>query len=74
MRSIMSYLTSLTSKSIRDKLSRLKDVLLILNLDSVSESPEFYGSSNMTLTPTEVRSLLRLRNDFDRSEIRRLKL
>ena len=71
VRAIISYLTSLTSISMRDKFCRLRDILSILSLDSVSEAADLNPSS---ITMNEVKTFLKLRTDFNKSDIRRLKL
>merc|ERR1712198_834658 len=57
VRSLSSFLTSLTSWSIRDKFSRLQQMAAVLN----------------KLTPVEVRQILHLRNDFKSEDIKRVK-
>jgi len=46
--------------------------MAILNLESVSEALDFVESSELTLS--DMKSLLKLRTDFDIKEIGRLKL
>lgn len=93
LRAIINYLTSCTSStSVRDKFSRLRQVVTLLNVETVGEAADYttpstpsssshtHGLSSSSsptswrLSPTDVRSILKLRVDFDRSDIRRLKL
>ncbi|XP_058446819.1 conserved oligomeric Golgi complex subunit 4 [Malaya genurostris] len=75
-RALASFLTGATSWSVRDKLARLQQIATILNLESVSELPEYWDSSSTTwrLTPSEVRTILALRLDFKIDDIKKLKL
>ncbi|XP_062545749.1 conserved oligomeric Golgi complex subunit 4 [Armigeres subalbatus] len=75
-RALASFLTGATSWSVRDKLAKLLQMATILNLESVSELPEYWDSSSATwrLTPNEVRTILALRIDFKIEDIKRLKL
>ncbi|EAT42674.1 AAEL005794-PA [Aedes aegypti] len=75
-RALASFLTGATSWSVRDKLAKLLQMATILNLESVSELPEYWDSSCATwrLTPNEVRTILALRIDFKMEDIKRLKL
>ncbi|XP_067007439.2 conserved oligomeric Golgi complex subunit 4 isoform X2 [Anabrus simplex] len=78
VRALVSYLTSSTSWSIRDKFSRLTQIATILNLEKVSEIADYWGSNSGPLTwrwtPTEIRQILSLRSDFRSEDIKRLKL
>ncbi|XP_055596409.1 conserved oligomeric Golgi complex subunit 4 [Uranotaenia lowii] len=76
VRALSSFLTGATSWSVRDKLAKLIQMATILNLESVSELPEYWDSSSATwrLTPTEVRTILALRIDFRMEDIKKLKL
>ena len=81
IRSIINYVSSCTSCPIRDKFVKMKQITLLLNLESVAEAAEHFGSSASAslvagnrLSPSEVRSFLKLRVDFSREEIRRIKL
>jgi len=71
VRSLSSFLTSLTSWSIRDKFSRLQQMAAVLNIETLSEIEEFSGVNK--LTPVEVRQILHLRNDFKSEDIKRVK-
>ena len=72
VRNLSSFLTSVTSWSIRDKFSRLQQMASILNIETLAEIEECTGVNK--LTPVEVRSILRLRVDFKPEEIKRVKL
>jgi len=87
LRSIINYLTSATTWSIRDKFSKLKHISIILNLETVEEINEYLNpSSNSSasmgsgtlnpwrMTPNEVRQALKLRNDFNPQDIKKLRL
>eukprot|EP00092_Neocalanus_flemingeri_P002605 GFUD01002792.1.p1 GENE.GFUD01002792.1~~GFUD01002792.1.p1 ORF type:complete len:401 (+),score=143.44 GFUD01002792.1:554-1756(+) len=72
MRSLSSFLTSVTTWTIRDKFSRLQQMAAMLNMETLAEVEEYSGTNK--LTPVEVRQILHLRTDFKPEEIRRLKL
>ncbi|CAH1779240.1 unnamed protein product [Owenia fusiformis] len=78
LRSLVGYLTSVTTWTIRDKFARLTQMATILNLERVSEILDYWGANSgpltWRLTPNEVRQVLALRNDFRNEDIRRLKL
>lgn len=63
IRALSSFLTGATSWSVRDKLAKLLQMGTILNLESVSELPEYWESSSASwrLTANEARSILALR-------------
>ncbi|ESO82827.1 hypothetical protein LOTGIDRAFT_108827, partial [Lottia gigantea] len=78
LRSLVGYLTSVTTWTIRDKFARLTQMATILNLEKVSEILDYWGQNSgpltWRLTPTEVRQILSLRIDFRSEDIKRLKL
>ncbi|XP_023722479.2 conserved oligomeric Golgi complex subunit 4 [Cryptotermes secundus] len=78
VRALVSYLTSTTSWSIRDKFARLTQMATILNLERVTEISDYWGSNSGSLTwrltPTEVRQIMAFRTDFRSDDIKRLKL
>jgi len=77
LRSLTSFLTSVTTWSIRDKFSRVSQIASILNVESVEEVTEFCGSQSSgawKLSHAEVRQVLALRCDLKQEEIRKLKL
>ncbi|KAI1285373.1 Conserved oligomeric Golgi complex subunit 4 [Halotydeus destructor] len=80
LRAIVNYLTSATGWVIRDKFARLNQISLLLNMDSVSEVCEYFSSHHIAeshtlaalkLTPSDVRKFMRLRSDFDSTEIKK---
>ncbi|XP_058057832.1 conserved oligomeric Golgi complex subunit 4 [Anopheles bellator] len=76
VRALATFLTGATSWSVRDKLAKLLQMGTILNLETVSELPEYWESSSASwrLTANEVRSILALRIDFKMEDIKKLKL
>ncbi|XP_052194707.1 conserved oligomeric Golgi complex subunit 4-like [Diospyros lotus] len=77
-RALVSYFSSMTQRTVRDKFARLTQMATILNLEKVSEILDFWGENSgpMTwrLTPAEVRRVLGLRVDFKPEAIAALKL
>uniref|UniRef100_A0A8C7LL64 Conserved oligomeric Golgi complex subunit 4 n=2 Tax=Oncorhynchus kisutch TaxID=8019 RepID=A0A8C7LL64_ONCKI len=78
LRSLVAYLTTVTTWTIRDKFARLTQMATILNLERVTEILDYWGlnSGPLTwrLTPAEVRQVLALRIDFRSEDIKRLRL
>lgn len=80
IRALSSYLTDVTSWSVRDKMTRLTQIATVLNLEKVEELSDYWGPDNENeapswrLTPQEVRTLLALRIDFRIDDIKRIKL
>lgn len=78
LRSLVAYLSSVTSWTIRDKFARLTQMATILNLERVSEILDYWGPNSgpltWRLTPAEVRQVLALRVDFRSEDIKRLRL
>ncbi|OWF48034.1 conserved oligomeric Golgi complex subunit 4-like [Mizuhopecten yessoensis] len=78
LRSLVGYLTTVTTWTIRDKFARLTQMATILNLEKVTEILDYWGPNSgpltWRLTPTEVRHVLSLRVDFRSEDIKRLKL
>lgn len=78
LRSLVTYLSSVTSWTIRDKFARLTQMATILNLERVSEILDYWGPNSAPLTwrltPAEVRQVLSLRVDFRSEDIKRLRL
>jgi len=75
VRSLSSFLTSITTWTIRDKFSRVQQVAAIINLETVQEVTDLYQQTGNTskLTPAEVRQILLLRTDFKPEEVKKLK-
>ncbi|XP_036442066.1 conserved oligomeric Golgi complex subunit 4 [Colossoma macropomum] len=78
LRSLVAYLSSVTSWTIRDKFARLTQMATVLNLERVSEILDYWGPNSgpltWRLTPAEVRQVLALRVDFRSEDIKRLRL
>ncbi|XP_039263013.2 conserved oligomeric Golgi complex subunit 4-like [Styela clava] len=78
LRSLVSFLTTTTTWTVRDRFARLTQTATILNLDRVDEILDYWGHNSgpltWRLTPAEVRRVLALRADFGSDEIRKLKL
>jgi hypothetical protein len=62
----------------RDKMSRMSQIALILNLQSVKEVLEYWGVNSgpivWRLTAAQLKKALKLRVDFDKREIEELVL
>uniref|UniRef100_A0A8C6RZ30 Conserved oligomeric Golgi complex subunit 4 n=1 Tax=Nannospalax galili TaxID=1026970 RepID=A0A8C6RZ30_NANGA len=78
LRSLIAYLTTVTTWTIRDKFARLSQMATILNLERVTEILDYWGANSgpltWRLTPAEVRQVLALRKDFRSEDIKRLRL
>ncbi|XP_059985673.1 conserved oligomeric Golgi complex subunit 4 isoform X2 [Lagenorhynchus albirostris] len=78
LRSLIAYLTTVTTWTIRDKFARLSQMATILNLERVTEILDYWGANSgpltWRLTPAEVRQVLALRIDFRSEDIKRLRL
>ncbi|XP_063801941.1 conserved oligomeric Golgi complex subunit 4 isoform X1 [Pseudophryne corroboree] len=78
LRSLVAYLTTMTTWTIRDKFARLSQMATILNLERVTEILDYWGPNSgpltWRLTPAEVRQVLALRIDFRSEDIKRLRL
>ncbi|KAG7278833.1 hypothetical protein CRUP_010396 [Coryphaenoides rupestris] len=78
LRSLVAYLTTVTTWTIRDKFARLTQMATILNLERVTEILDYWGPNSgpltWRLTPAEVRQVLALRIDFRTEDIKRLRL
>lgn len=70
VRTLGSFLISATSWTVRDKMARLTQIAIILNLEKVTELSEYYDPKSETdrgpfttwrLAPNEIRSVLKLR-------------
>lgn len=66
VRSLVSFLSNVTTWSVRDKFSRLTQMSTVLNLETVSEMADIWGSGTSSahswkLSPAEVRMVLGLR-------------
>jgi len=78
VRLLVAYLSAATTWTIRDRFTRLTQIVTLLNLEKLSELSEYWGpnSGSITwlLTPNQVRQILSLRTDFRSEEVKRLKL
>ena len=78
LRVLISYFSSVTQWSSRDKFARLSQISTLLNLEKVSEVHDYWGpkagSFTWRLSIAEARQVMALRTDFDADEISRLKL
>ncbi|XP_077145051.1 conserved oligomeric Golgi complex subunit 4 isoform X2 [Ranitomeya variabilis] len=78
LRSLIAYLTTVTTWTIRDKFARLSQMATILNLERVTEILDYWGPNSgpltWRLTPAEIRQVLALRMDFRSEDIKRLRL
>nr|SVE80009.1 EOG090X02VY [Daphnia magna] len=78
IRALITYLSTTTTWTIRDRFTRLTQIVTILNIETLAEISEYWGPNAGTvtwrLTPQEVRQILMLRTDFRADEIKRLKL
>ncbi|KAK6627802.1 hypothetical protein RUM44_010281 [Polyplax serrata] len=75
VRSLVSFLASTTSWSVRDKFSRLTQISTLLNLERLTELSELGGQSGVDrLKLSDVKKVLSLRTDFSRDEIENIKL
>ena len=72
VRALVSFFTSGTSWSIREKFSKLTQMAIILNLESVEEIQDF--NENWKFTQQEMKQILHLRVDFIGEDIKRLRL
>ncbi|CAB4422955.1 unnamed protein product [Rhizophagus irregularis] len=81
LRSVTNYFSAKMQWPFRDKFTRLNQISTLLNLESLSEIYEYWGSttkatSSITwrLTVTEIKKIVGLRIDFNAEEILKLKL
>lgn len=65
VRSLVSYLSSVTSWSVRDKFARLTQIATVLNLERVNEISDYWGVDSgalpWRLTPSDIRQIMSLR-------------
>ncbi|XP_040577754.1 conserved oligomeric Golgi complex subunit 4 [Lepeophtheirus salmonis] len=74
VRSLVSFLTSVTTWTIRDKFARLSQIATILNIEELSEISEIWRSTTWKLSSSDLRHILNLRVDFKNEEVKGLKL
>eukprot|EP00667_Euglena_gracilis_P003126 EG_transcript_3136 len=85
VRALRNFFTEKTERPVRDKFTRLTHLATLLSVDKVSEVYDLWGSSGLAgggagnpltwrLSSTEVKAVLALRVDFERTAIAALKL
>ena len=76
LRAVTKRLGELTTKSVREKLARLTQMVTLLNLETESEAAELWGGSGggWRLSAAEVKQVLGLRVDFRKESINGLTL
>ncbi|KAG0327438.1 Golgi transport complex subunit 4 [Dissophora globulifera] len=78
LRAVGFYLVSLTSFPVREKLTRLNQMAMLLDLEELEDLYEIWGNNSgaitWRLTDAEVRRVLSSRTDFHPEEVARLKL
>ncbi len=79
VRALIAQVTSASQWPVRDKFGKIIQVSSLVNVDTVQDAVEFWGSGSQgkvawRLTPIEVRRVLGLRAEFKSEEINRLKL
>lgn len=83
VRTLGSFLTGATSWTVRDKMARLTQLAIVLNLEKVTELSDYYDPKNQNdcgpftawrLTSNEIRTVLKLRTDFKIEDIKKLSL
>jgi len=78
LRHIITYLSSTSSRTVRHQFAKLLQISRLLNFERPTELLDYWGpnAGSMTwlLTPGDIRTVLNLRQDFSKDEIRRLQL
>ncbi|KAF8978675.1 Golgi transport complex subunit 4 [Entomortierella lignicola] len=78
LRSVGFYMVSLTSFPVREKLTRLNQMAMLLDLEELDDPYEIWGNNSgaitWRLTDAEVRRVLSSRTDFHPEEVARLRL
>lgn len=74
IRAIVALFSSLTQKSVREKLARLTQIATILNLDSPADILPYWSTVSWRLTATEIKRYMRLRVEFSTESIQALTL
>lgn len=80
VRNLGTFLTGATSWTVRDKMARLTQIAIILNLEKLSELSEYYDHQDGSvftawrLTPKEMHIILKLRTEFKNEDLKILKL
>ena len=78
LRAVCAYLATMSTFGFRERFARLSQISTVLNLDSVLEIYEYWGSRKGSLawklSGAEVKKILNLRIEFQQEEINKLKL
>lgn len=79
VRSLFSYLSSISQQNLRDRFSRINQIVYFLNMESLSEVEEAWKDrsqrqSGWSLNLTEIRKLLMVRVDFSKESIAKMAL
>jgi hypothetical protein len=80
LRQLTNYLTSIAGWSVRQKCSRLSQIVALLNSESIEEAVEFFqqlktdSNTPSSLSISELKKVLNLRSDFPREKIKALKI
>lgn len=73
VRALVSALSEMTSRTVRDKFARLNQMGIVLSLESVEEFLDYWGDDTghitWRLTPAEVKGILAQRSDFSKEAI-----
>jgi hypothetical protein len=73
VRAIVNFFTTQSEISVRNKFAKLTDISCVLNLESVDEFLELYGGrGKLRLTVEEIKTVLLLRLDFNRTKIEQI--
>ena len=78
IRLVITHLSEMSQSSVREKFARLTQMATILCFESVEEMLDYWGDEgeniNWRLSPAEIKSILKLRNDFNEANISALLL
>ncbi|KAI2799024.1 Golgi transport complex subunit 4 [Blomia tropicalis] len=78
VRSIINYITSISSISVRENFSKLKFICVVFTLENVDEINEYINSEGnntaLRINPNELHQLLRLYTELAPADIRKIKL
>ncbi|GAM25890.1 hypothetical protein SAMD00019534_090650 [Acytostelium subglobosum LB1] len=78
IRAIFNFFAKLCKSTIRDKFSKLNQIVSLLTLERLSEIEEFWSDNSSMLSwklsPTEVKKLLACRTDFQTDQIHKIKI
>jgi len=77
MRAIITFFTTLISRSARDSFIRLQEVVSLLIIEKLAEVTDLWGSNGAItwrLRPSEIRNVLCLRVDFKQDAVTQIKI